>query len=138
MNEKKFKIMHSELIFDFQIIESDLKWIYASMLEGKTQKNREAVSKYSLMQILKELQDLDNSDGKPLIEKDEYNYLGSMFQRRNYWCHEAYLEFAYLKGFKYNRAYNKVSKMLKEDYKIFNELRKRVEAIKLEALDKYR
>ncbi len=137
MNLKKFKIMHSELICCFQLIENNLKWIYAAMVEGKTLNNRMNVNNLSLTQILIELRDIDNSDKKPFISKEDYNYLHEMAKKRNYWCHQAYLDFACDRGLRRHRHYKRVSKALAKDYKIFKDLSRALDNLRLKAIDKF-
>ena len=137
MNLKKFKIKHSELICYFQLIEYNLKLIYSVMLEGKFKANFAKVENLSLTQILIELKELDNSDRKPFISKENYKLLSEMLPKRNYWCHDAYLDFYYEKGFKYRRKYKKVSKELDADYKVFKNISKTIESIKDSAMEKY-
>ena len=58
-----------------QIIEGDLKWIYAFMHKGDPAETRSKVSNYTLGQIVNKLKKPDNSDGKPYISASDYNFL---------------------------------------------------------------
>lgn len=67
LNYNDFKIMHSEIIAFFQIIENDLKWIYSLMHVGNIEKNYDALENKNLGYIIKNLRELDYSDNKPVM-----------------------------------------------------------------------
>lgn len=83
LSYEQFKVLHSETIMCCQIIEGDLKWIYAFMHKGDPDENRSKVSNYTLGQIVNKLKGLDNSDGKPYISASDYNFLSQMTEKRN-------------------------------------------------------
>ena len=87
MTYRQFRILHSETIGCFQLIENDLKLIYSLMHIGNVNKNFESLEKKNLGFIIKELKKLDYSDEKPFISKNDYNFLNQMKERRNYWLH---------------------------------------------------
>ena len=99
LSYEQFKVLHSETIMCCQIIEGDLKWIYAFMHKGNPDENKSKVSNYTLGQIVNKLKELDNSDGKPYISASNYNFLSQMTEKRNYWCHQCYRDFLYEDGF---------------------------------------
>ena len=81
LSYEQFKVLHSETIMCCQIIEGDLKWIYAFMHKGDPDENRSKVSNYTLGQIVNKLKELDNSDGKPYISASDYNFLSQMTEK---------------------------------------------------------
>ena len=61
MNFQDFKILHSETIGSFQLIENDLKWIYSLMHKGDVGENYDSLDKRNLGFVIKELKELDYS-----------------------------------------------------------------------------
>ena len=85
MNFDEFRIKHSDLIHFFQIIEGDLKWIFAIMRKGDLDDNYAKVENLTLGQIVNNLKTLDKSEGEQYISDSDYNFLKQMTERRNYW-----------------------------------------------------
>lgn len=92
MDISEFRQMHSELIEFCQLIEDDLKWIYSYMHKGDVEENYNSLEKTTLGALVKKLKVLDNSEGELFISNDDYNFLKQMTEKRNYWCHQCYLE----------------------------------------------
>ena len=93
----KYKYLLGETIILYQLMENDLKLIYAGMLEGNFYKNIEKVrSTYKgLGQIVQALEELDNSDSAPYFNRDTYMLLNKLARQRNYYCHQCSVEFCY-------------------------------------------
>lgn len=120
MDFKDFKILHSETIMYYQIIEHDLKFIYAYMLKGNIDKHFDFIETKTLGQMVKILKELDNSDGKPLISSDDYNFLSQICKNRNLWAHQTFTEFIYIKDFIYSREYQKqCDKLIKDHDRVY-------------------
>ncbi len=120
MDFKDFKILHSETIMYYQIIEHDLKFIYAYMLKGNIDKHFDFIETKTLGQMVKMLKELDNSDGKPLISSDDYNFLSQICKNRNLWAHQTFTEFIYIKDFIYSREYQKqCDKLIKDHDRVY-------------------
>lgn len=133
MTFSEFKILHSEIIGYFQLIEGDLKWIYSLMHKGDIEDNYDALGKKNLGFVIRELQELDYSAGEPLISKDDYNFLNQMREKRNYWCHQAYLDFMYKPDFEFSGAFQKVCAKLRKDHDRMAAVQRNVENVKLKA-----
>lgn len=65
MNFDEFKILHSETIMYYQVVEHDLKLIYAYMHEGDVNDNLDRVKNRTLGQMIDLLKTLDNENGQP-------------------------------------------------------------------------
>ena len=126
MNFNEFKIKHSELIAFFQMIEHDLKLIYAYMHNGDPKKNFMELERTNLGSIIIELETLDNSDGHPYFKRDEYLYLKQIKNIRNYWCHEAYLDFIYERDAFNSTKYKDICLRLVKDHQELNEVHKNI------------
>lgn len=133
MTYERFKILYSETISYFQLIENDLKWIYSLMRKGNVGDNYDSLDKRNLGFIIKELKELDYSDGTPFISKDDYNFLNQMREKRNYWCHQAYIDFMYINNFERSIEFQKVFSKLQRDHDRIEVVQKNVEKAKLNA-----
>ena len=101
-NFDKYKYILGETIVLYQFLENDLKIIFAGILKGNFYKNIEYVrSEYKgLGQVIKALEELDNSDSSPYFSKDTYILLNKLARQRNYYCHQCCVDFAYNPDFK--------------------------------------
>lgn len=131
MDYKTFTYLHSETIKYCQIIEGDLKWIYSFLHVGNIYQTRDSLDTLTFGQIVKKLKQLDNSDGNPELSASNYNFLGQMAQKRNYWCHECYREFVYINNWENSFEYIKVCNKLQKDHDKFEVVCKNVENLKL-------
>lgn len=114
MDFNDFKILHSEVIMYCQLIENDLKWIYSNMKEGNPEENFNSLSTNSLGNTISMLKNLDNSDRRPLLTSADYNFLKQMKDKRNYWCHQAYIDFSYINDFTYSNEYKNFAQCLEK------------------------
>ena len=69
MTRERFKLIHSELIVQVQLIENDLRFIYAALKSGDFDENFDYLDKANLGTIIKELRKIDCSDGFPRFER---------------------------------------------------------------------
>lgn len=101
-NFDKYKYILGETIVLYQFLENDLKIIFAGILKGNFYKNIEYVrSEYKgLGQVVKALEELDNSDSSPYFSKETYMVLNKLARQRNYYCHQCCVDFAYNPDFK--------------------------------------
>ena len=139
MNRDTFKIIHSELIQQVQCIENNLKTMYAAMHEGNFSCNLKAVEKMNLGKIARELKNLDNSDGLPEFSEKEYRTIDEIRIIRNYWCHQCYLDFVYIKhDYERERAFQNVaSKLHHDEFRTYDLFRKTEEMLSF-VMQKYR
>ncbi len=90
-----FHTMVGKTIMECQGIEHDVKLIFAGMLKGDFQQNFLAVKDKPLGDVLIDLQQLDNSDDKPFLSRNDYRLLHEIRTVRNWLAHEAYIDFMY-------------------------------------------
>jgi len=116
MNRDTFKMIHSELIMQVQMIEEDLKVIYAGMKKGNFENNYQELSRGNLGKTIKELRALDNSDGNPELSNADYDLLNEIREIRNYWCHQCFLDYIYIQNdIERERAFQRVAQRLHYD-----------------------
>lgn len=137
MNIDEFRIKHSDVIRFCQIIEGDLKWIYALMLKGNPGGNYGKVENFTLGQIVSQLKKLDKSAGEQYLSDSDYDYLKEVTEKRNYWCHFCYREFIYVDNWINSGEYVKVCKDLQGDWEKLSGVYKSVESAKIRANDCY-
>ena len=131
MNYDTFTYLHSETIKYCQIIEGDLKWIYSFLHIGDIYQTRNSLGTLGFGQIVKKLKQLDNSDGNPVLSASDYNFLGQMAQKRNYWCHECYRDFVYTNNWEYSSDFQNVCNKLQRDHDKLKVVCRNVENLKL-------
>ena len=93
----EYKFLLGETIILYQVMENDLKLIYAGMMDGNFYKNIEMVrgNYKGLGQIILALEELDNSDSSPYFTKETYKLLNKLARQRNYYCHQCSVDFCY-------------------------------------------
>ena len=84
-----------QIIMYCQVIEHDVKRIYAAMHVGDFYENLDKIEKWSLGQTVQKLKELDFSGKNPYISANDYNFLKQMTEKRNHWCHQTYQNFLY-------------------------------------------
>ena len=74
MEFELFKKKYAETMMYYQVIEHDIKYLYAYMHDGEVRDNYSGIENKTLGQMINMLRDLDYSDNKPLISKGDYNF----------------------------------------------------------------
>lgn len=74
LTRDKFKLIHSELIMQVQLIENDLRLIYAAMRKGDFDDNIEILEKANLGKIITELKNLIIATVIPICLKKIISY----------------------------------------------------------------
>ena len=132
MDFTTFKIKYAETMMYYQVIEHDVKYIYAYMLKGDVNEHFDDIETITLGQMLKMLKKLDWSDNKPLISKDDYSYLSKICENRNHWAHTIFSQFVYKKDWLYSREYQKQCDKLNEDRQRVERAAKILEEIRID------
>ena len=96
--DTKFKTMHSEIIKYYQCIEYDMKRIYSAMSSDDYFDCMDMLDGKNWGEILNRLRKLDKSDNDPFFSEEEYALLDEIRERRNYWCHQCYLDYVYIEN----------------------------------------
>lgn len=133
-----FHFLVGETVMFCQLIENDLKLIFASMLKGKFEENLIEIEKDTFGLMIQKLEKLDYSDNKPLISKSDYRFLKQMSKKRNHWCHNTYVEFGYVTNYLYSNEFNREFQKLEIENQQFKSLQKTLQQIRFEAYQEYR
>ena len=131
MKFDEFKILHSETIMYYQVVEHDLKLIYAYMHEGDVNDNLDRVESMTLGQMIDLLKALDNEDGKPNISSGDYNFLKQLSKNRNHWAHRVFTEFMYQQNFLLSNDYARQCQKLMKDHDRLEYVCKNVEEVRI-------
>ncbi len=131
MDFQQFKILHSETIMYYQVVEHDLKLIYAYMRKGDVGDNLDMVETKTLGQMIDMLKILDNEDGKPNISSGDYNYLKQLSKNRNHWAHKVFTEFMYEDNFMYSNEYERQCQKLQKDHNRLSVVFRNVEKVRI-------
>ncbi len=138
MDYDEFRLLHSDLIGLFQLIESDLKWIFSIIEKGDVDDNFSKIEKFNLGKIIKDLKSLVKSVLYPFISANDYNFLKQMKDKRNYWCHECFLDFMYVDSWENSKEFNDVCRKLAHDYQKTKIVQRNVQEVKLKANKEFR
>ena len=106
------------------------------MHKGNQYENFETLEKTTLGALVKKLKELDNSDNNPFISNNDYNFLKQMTEKRNYWCHQCYVDFIYDNSGSSN--YVKVCDKLIRDHDRLRVVSDNVEKARLRAVEIYK
>ncbi len=117
MDFNSFKVLYAEVMMDYQLLEHDIKYIYAFMKDGEIDDNLEEIKNFTLGEMINLLKDLDYSEEHHLISIKDYAVLNRLCHSRNHWAHETFSNFMYEKGFLESEDYKKECKRLQDDYK---------------------
>lgn len=138
MELKEFHRMVGETVMYCQVIEHDVKRIYAAMLKGDYYDNLDKIEKWTLGQTVQKLKELDFSDKKPYISANDYNFLKQMSEKRNHWCHEGYQNFVYIKNFERSKEYAEECRKLQRDYERFSNIWQALEEVRIKAQKEFK
>ena len=138
MTRDRFKLIHSELIMQVQLIENNLRLIYAAMKSGDFDENLDYLDKANLGKIIKELKELDYSDGSPYLSDKDYELLNQIREIRNYWCHQCYIDYVYISDdAKRENKFQEIANRLHYDENRTWDLHERMENLRVKSLKKY-
>ena len=139
LTRDRFKLIHSELIMQVQLIENDLRLIYAAMRKGNFDDNVEILEKANLGKIIIELKKLDYSDGNPDLSEKDYKLLNQIREIRNYWCHQCYIDYVYINDDnEREKKFQQIANRLHHDENRTWDLHERMENLRLKMLKSYK
>lgn len=129
-----FHFMLGQTIMYCQVIEHDVKRIYAAMHVGDFYENLGKIEKWSLGQTVQKLKELDFSGKSSYISASDYNFLKQMTEKRNHWCHQTYQNFLYNKQFLLSKEYTDECRKLKRDNERLSNVCDTLEKIRIQAV----
>ena len=131
MTLNDFHFMVGQTIMYCQVIEHDVKRIYAAMQFGDFYDNLDKIEKWSLGATVKELKDIDYGR---YITSSDYNFLKRITEKRNHWCHQTYQNFLYNKQFLDSKEYADECRKLRRDNERLSAVCDVLEDVRIQAL----
>lgn len=103
----KYKYLLGETIMLYQLMENDLRLMFAGMTSGDFYANLDKVKATykGLGQLVQALEQLDNMDSSPYFTRETYALLNRLARQRNYYCHQCCLDFCYNPQFRESIEY---------------------------------
>ncbi len=132
MTLSDFKYYVGETLNYCQSIEHDVKWIYAMMLSGNNRENYNDIADWTLGKVVNELEELDYSDNDNLLSHSQYDLLREIKDERNYLVHQAFRDFSYEQGYRYDMAFQKACSRLMNFHNRLEKLWQRIEDIRVD------
>lgn len=138
MELNEFHFLVGQTIMYCQIIEHDVKRIYAAMHKGDYYENLGKAEKWTLGTCVGKLKELDFSDNDPYISASDYNFLKQITEKRNHWCHQTYQNFLYNKQFLQSKEYVEECRKLQRDNQRFSRVCDVLENVRIKAQKEFK
>ncbi len=135
---QEYHLCVGEILMYCQMIEHDIKRIYAFMADGGYEENLLMLQreKCTLGQTVTKMREFDQAWEKPLFKPEDYDLLFQIVNKRNHYAHQGYLDFVYVIGEEQiDRAYNLALERAKQDKEKLSLLYEAVEDVKLSYVD---
>lgn len=96
MTLEEFRRIHSELIEQYQFIEHHLEGIYSCLCEDKSfYDGLLEVEKDTIHRLLDRIRAKQNESGMILLADAELEKIEGICSRRNFWCHNCYVDLVF-------------------------------------------
>lgn len=138
MELNEFHFFVGQTIMYCQIIEHDIKRIYAAMRKGDYYENLEKVETWTLGKCVIKLKEMDFETDNHYISADDYNFLKQITEKRNHWCHQTYQNFLYNKLFLQSNEYANECRKLQRDNKKLSNVCDALEKVRIKAQKEFR
>lgn len=92
MTEEEFRIMHSKIIEHYQFIEFHLEGIYAMINGNDFIVGLKEVETHNIGRLLKTIKQIEQKQNIKVLSEDLYIKLQNVYVRRNFWCHNCYVD----------------------------------------------
>lgn len=92
MTMDKFRILHSTAIEHYQFIEHHLEGIFATISGEPFHIGLKYVEKTNIKPLIEKIKTLEKRKQISILSDSDYKRLQQVCSRRNYWCHECYVD----------------------------------------------
>jgi len=135
-----FYLKLGEIVFNYQLLENDLRKIYACIRKGSIEDNLEyaRLNFKGLGQVIISLRELDNSDNKPYFSNEDYELLLELTHKRNFYCHKVSMKFIYINNFIESKKFSDTFNELLSDTLRIRSIAEQAEKIRIEVFNLYR
>ena len=135
----KYKYLLGETIMLYQLMENDLRLMFAGMTSGDFYANLDKVKATykGLGQLVQALEQLDNMDSSPYFTRETYALLNRLARQRNYYCHQCCLDFCYNPQFRESIEYKQSLEKLEKTNDIIKSIQAQTNRHRELILSKY-
>ena len=136
-NFGEYKYLLGETILLYQLMESDLRWIFAGLSAGDVIKNKKEIDETSkgLGEMVRRLKELDRPRKQHFFSLDAYDMLFTLARERNYFCHNCALEFAYIPHFEGSVEFKRAFVRLRQAHTAIVSIQRQTEQIRTQILN---
>ena len=92
MKMEEFRIIHSKLIEQFQLIEYHLEGLFGLVGDGEFEELTKRVENDTMGELIRKVRFVFINKKIDLLNKDDFALLDEIRDARNYWCHQCYLD----------------------------------------------
>ena len=92
MNLDEFRIKHSCIIEQYQLIEHHLEGIFGLLGYGDFEEITKRVENDTMGELIRKVRFMTKERNVYLISKEDFDVLEEIRDERNYWCHQCYLD----------------------------------------------
>ena len=90
-----FRRIHSQLIEHYQFIELNLEGIYASVCGEPLVRGLQKVGNDNITRLISRIHEIEKQRGMTYLTNEEYKRLAELSKRRNFWCHNCYVDLVF-------------------------------------------
>lgn len=92
MTLEEYRIKHSMLIEQYQLIEFHLEGLYAALSDDSFSEALQEIEKDSIGGVVREIKRIEDQQRIVVFTEKEYEELDKIRERRNFWSHKCYVE----------------------------------------------
>ena len=92
MEINDFRINHSRIIEQYQLIEWHLEGIFGLLEQGDFEELTHRVENDTMGELIRKVRFLIKENKLNLIDKQDFSILDDIRDDRNFWCHSCFLE----------------------------------------------
>lgn len=128
---REFRILHSELIENYQYIEHELEGIYAELSKDDFIEAIGEVLNDTVGKLLKKISDLQNDRHIYILSDELIERIREATKNRNFWCHSCYIDLPVRSDYE-DEVLDEVFAPVKADLKEASEIRQILFKLKME------
>lgn len=92
MTYDEFRINHSKIVEQYQLIEWHLEGIFGLLENGDFEELTHRVENDAMGELIRKVRFLVKENKVDLLTKDDFSILDNIRDDRNFWCHENFLD----------------------------------------------
>lgn len=92
MEIEVFRVNHSRIIEQYQLIEWHLEGIFGLLEQGDFEELTHRVENDTMGELIRKVRFLIKENNVSLLSKEDFSILDDIRDDRNYWCHSCFLD----------------------------------------------